>query len=427
MTEQQDVVDQVMETEDGNESGSMKENKGESKKKPNNDTSCSTKFTFQEYKRNNIVMKNYKLTELKQMAKYNKLPQTGTKQKLIQKLHTFFASHNAAVMIQKRIRGRFVRMVLNVEHRGPAFHNRKICVNETDFYTMEPLIEIPFQQFFSFTDEHTFTYGFDIHSLVILYRKKQKLINPYNREEFVENLYTKIFEIYRLIRIVFPNHVIEDDIYVSPFQRTHRRRQQRTRAILPNTLNENTMVAVHDDRPQLPTRFSMNRYQTTSVAYIAAGLQPLFMVQFLMQMETKYQSLAILRQKPTITRIQELFMEMDQLGNYTDASWMLELSITNLHAFYRYLIEIWRFRAQIPYEVKHHICPIEDPFTSIGPGNDQNIDFMYRVCLGAMENMVFTGFDVEYRKLGAMHVLTALTMVSTPARNTFFWLYETMV
>ena len=117
---------------------------------------------------------------------------------------------------------------------------------------------------------------------------------------------------------------------------------------------------------------------------------------------------------------------MDQLGNYTDASWMLNLNVPSLHGLYRHLMEIWRVRAQLPYEVRHRICPTEDPFI-VTPRNDQDIEFMRQFCLGAMENMVFAGLDVEYRKLGAMHVLTALTMVSLPARNTFFWLYETML
>ena len=147
----------------------------------------------------------------------------------------------------------------------------------------------------------------------------------------------------------------------------------------------------------------------------------------MVQMEAKKQMMMQIQQKPPISRIQELFMEMDQLGNYTDAAWMLNLNAPSLHALYRHLVEIWRIRAQLPYEIRNRICPIEDPFLVAEPRIDDDIEMILLSCIRAMENMVFAGLDIEYRKIGAMHVLTALTMVSLPARNTFFWLFETML
>ena len=40
--------------------------------------------------------------------------------------------------------------------------------------------------------------------------------------------------------------------------------------------------------------------------------------------------------------------------------------------------------------------------------------------------MIFSGFDEEYRKLGILHVLTALTVVSANARSELLWLYESL-
>jgi hypothetical protein len=34
-----------------------------------------------------------------------------------------------------------------------------------------------------------------------------------------------------------------------------------------------------------------------------------------------------------------------------------------------------------------------------------------------MENMVYSGIDIEYQRLGALYVLSALTLVSPAARN----------
>ena len=387
--------------------------------KPNERTR-SIVITFHEYQRDNIEFKQYKLPELKQMAKYNKLTQSGTKATLVQKLDRFFKTHLAARTIQKMVRGRFVHLCFHLHYRGNAFVDRTLCVNETDFFTMEPLNNIPFQQFFSYTDNHAFTYGFDIQSLILLHRAKEKLINPYNRVAFPEDVASKIMILYQLIRIVFPECIISGDVYVSPFHRSRRpraRRQQLTRQPAPN---ENTIV-LHND-----PSFAWTRYQMTTITLLSTGFPPLFLVELMIQLEAKKRMMIQLKQKSTISRIQELFMEMDQLGNYTDSSWMLNLQVPSLHALYRHLVDIWRIRAQIPDEVRHHICPVEDPFLMLEPRNDEDIENARRHCLGSMENLVFSGLDIEYRKLGAMHVLTALTMVSIPARNSFFWLYETM-
>jgi len=53
-----------------------------------------------------------------------------------------------------------------IKNAGPAFKmsQRSICKNDTDFATLEPLVEIPFNQFFSFIDDDGDVYGFDIIS-----------------------------------------------------------------------------------------------------------------------------------------------------------------------------------------------------------------------------------------------------------------------
>ena len=44
-----------------------------------------------------------------------------------------------------------------------------------------------------------------------------------------------------------------------------------------------------------------------------------------------------------------------------------------------------------------------------------------------METMVYTGIDVEYQKIGALHMLSALTIVSPNARQNMMWLYESLL
>ena len=107
-----------------------------------------------------------KIPELKSIAKINKLHVTGTKPVLIQRLTEYYRKCGFAIKIQKILRGYFVR--LSFKLRGIGFKNRLICTNTSDFLTMEPLNEIPHSQFFSYTDNKNFTYGFDINSLITI-------------------------------------------------------------------------------------------------------------------------------------------------------------------------------------------------------------------------------------------------------------------
>ena len=138
--------------------------------------------------------------------------------------------------------------------------------------------------------------------------------------------------------------------------------------------------------------------------------------------------LEIIREKPINTRILEVFMEIDQLGHYTDSSWFLNLDKREYYNFFREMYNIWRFRAQIPQEVKNKICPF-DPFMQSVPDIPyQNITFdeLRNGCLKIIENIVCLGVDTDHRNLGAFHVLSALTIVSVPARNSMRWLYESV-
>ena len=56
----------------------------------------------------------------------------------------------------------------------------------------------------------------------------------------------------------------------------------------------------------------------------------------------------------------------------------------------------------------------------------ENIEIIRKACLTVMENIILTGNTDEYRQLGAMHVLSALTLVSIPARANLPWLYESV-
>jgi hypothetical protein len=400
-------------------------------------TLCHT-FSFVDYFKQNIDLKQLKVKELKSIANHNNLTQSGNKSAVIERIHDFFIKNKMATLIQKIIRGVFARMVISETLRGSAFKNRTICVNGTDFMTMEPIDEIPFQQWFSYTDTNNFTYGFDIHSLIMMMRKTSvKLENPYNRGALPDEVIVKMILLYKLIRIIFPEHSLESDGPYVPnrqYLRRRRARPRRVRVVATETTPENVVLAEGDtaiETQRQPVNM-ITRYQQATISFLSSGSYTLSR-EIITQLNERYRHMAEVREKPTMTRMRELFMEMDQLGNYTNPDWMIQLTIPQLNSLYRHLLNIWRYQAQIPFDVKHRICPIEDPFTPMvverpfnPTTNEEQLDYIRKVCLVPMESMVFSGLDVEFRKLGALHVLTGLTAVSEGARDSFIWLFEAM-
>lgn len=165
-----------------------------------------------------LVNKQYKISQLKEMCGFYKLKKSGNKTELIDRLYNFLKYSLYAITIQSVLRGYFIRSYIKLT--GPAMKNRKICINDSDFATLDPLDEIPYNQFFSFTDNENNIYGCDIMSLHgLLYKKsnydiinnKKIPLNPYNREPVTNELITNFSRYMRLAKINNIEHVLEDE------------------------------------------------------------------------------------------------------------------------------------------------------------------------------------------------------------------------
>lgn len=139
---------------------------------------------------------NYTVPQMKSICRHYKLPRTGSKKVLEKILYNYLFYSHQAIKIQKYARG-YLQRKLN-KLRGPAFMNRKLCVNDCDFFTLEPVKNISHTQFYSFKDSDGFTYGFDILSLWQLFEKSSTIENPYNRNEIppeTKNILSKLIKL----------------------------------------------------------------------------------------------------------------------------------------------------------------------------------------------------------------------------------------
>lgn len=130
---------------------------------------------------NFLVCKNYRVSQLKTICRKYGLKVSGNKEQLKYRIYNYLRLSVTARKIQKIMKTNFIQKY-NLKH-GPARLNRGLCVNETDFYTMDKLTEVSYDNFYSFTDVDSRIYGFDILSIYKMFSKNNTVANPYNRKE----------------------------------------------------------------------------------------------------------------------------------------------------------------------------------------------------------------------------------------------------
>ena len=158
-----------------------------------------------------ITKYNYTIQQLRTFANHYKLKTGGTKKELIKRIFVFLQLSYYITKIQKIFRGSLQRRY-NKLH-GPAFKNKKICTNSTDFITMDDLSDLSFDQFFSYRDVDGFIYGFDLASIFsLIYMKnnsKKSSQNPYNRNNIPVEVLIDIKILIKIGKILKKNIYLE--------------------------------------------------------------------------------------------------------------------------------------------------------------------------------------------------------------------------
>ena len=269
---------------------------------------------------------------------------------------------------------------------------RKICANETDFCTMDPIDEIPTGQLIcvqhSPDSPH---YGFNIISLLNYFYKSRAtlLSNPFNRDPIP---LSTIFKWICLARILDPT--VYSQIQSEPFYKYFlAKKKGRTTT---------TLTAVAPVPVPTPTTgtnpIQYNRLIVFEEEHIALN-HHLQQIQHL----------------PINMRVQELFIDFDLCGNYTNADWFLQLNLRFLKNFYLRLKELWR---NLPPIIQQSICTVGDPFYLV-QCNHMNVSFQEfkLACVCIMEFITYGTHNREDQKLGVFQILIALASVSYSAHN----------
>jgi hypothetical protein len=170
-----------------------------------------------------LLSHNYTIKQLKEIATHHKIKVNSTlaKAEIVAKIYNYFKHYDNAVTIQRAWRS-YLRRQYN-KLRGPARFNRRLCVNETDFFTMDTLKEIPYVQFFSFQDADKMIYGFDMLSIYNLFHKSSdpKTENPYNRNVLAKHIKKNVLKLLwfsRLFKEELNINMEEDIVEVQSIQ-----------------------------------------------------------------------------------------------------------------------------------------------------------------------------------------------------------------
>lgn len=304
-----------------------------------------------------FIEANFNANQLKQLCRYHKLNVSGIKSALFERLSFFFKNTSFALNIQKLFRGFMARRY--IQSRGVGFRNKAVCVNDSDFLSLDSLTEIPHYQFFSFQDEEGHIYGFDVRSAFTLLnqgksgKNKKEILNPYNRKE------------------------IPIDVLNS----------------LKSNISYSKML-----------KYPVEIESTPTAIELSLTPEQIFNQELVSILQT-----------------------MDELGNYTNISWFSELTHIKWIQFIKQIYDIWIYRSQLEKSVRTEFFPPNGkPFSKIKIGNLIHLSFdeVKNIGLTIMKRFVQSSPNDELRKLGAMYVLGALTIVCHEAATAMPWLYE---
>ena len=130
-------------------------------------------------------------------------------------------------------------------------------------------------------------------------------------------------------------------------------------------------------------------------------------------------------------KIMDACLRIDALGNYTDVNWFKSLNRRQIIKFINVIHDIWNYRAQIPENVKREICtPIGKPFALLNINYNHlcNCDILQikMIFVKIIENFINKGINNSSSSLGAMYVLSALTLVNNDTAEALPWLFQSV-
>lgn len=128
-------------------------------------------------------------------------------------------------------------------------------------------------------------------------------------------------------------------------------------------------------------------------------------------------------------KVVDLFTRINELNYYSSPNWFIDLDIAGQRRFYNELYDIWNHRAGLSLHQKHMIVPgfavklfRQAPWTLLQVG----LESLQKLNLSVIRLLISSAEDRNDQILGAMYVVSALTLVNSEARLAYPWLFESV-
>ena len=122
----------------------------------------------------------------------------------------------------------------------------------------------------------------------------------------------------------------------------------------------------------------------------------------------------------------KVFQRIDDLGQYTQCSWFLNLGLASLKELYKQVEDIWNYRAELKPEDKLKFVKDGEIFKKkvheINAIKSRNQ--LRHILLDDFYRLVTEGNSKSDCQTGALWVLSAMTIVSYDARSAMSWLFQ---
>lgn len=237
---------------------------------------------------------------------------------------------------------------------GPAYFDRSLSVNDSDFFSTEFVRDISGVMFFSYCDDKHHVYSFDIRSIYTLVQRSR----------------------------------IAGESATNPF----------TREVIPSSCVRKVLTLA---------KWLSDRHVSVEWAPLAPPTP-----------EQQWRM-----------KVVDLFNKIDELNYYSSPDWFISLDLRAQKKFYTELHAIWTHRAGLSIQQKNMIVPnFSARLFRYAPWAlfDQTLESMQRLNMGVIRMFISSAADKNDRILGAMYVISGLTMVSDQARTAYPWLYESV-
>jgi hypothetical protein len=220
------------------------------------------------------------------------------------------------IKLQKWIKKSLYRYKIKLH--GIALHNRALCVNNSDFVSLDDLKDIPESEFISFKDDTNFIYGFHIDSIIELIFKSDE--NYYeNFKKHSSNLCYKQF-----IKTLY-NHYNKIKIF-NPY----------TRFTIDSEIKLNVikLYTIH----KLLYKSLQNNINHNEIIDIKVVIR---------------------------NKCFSIFQKIDMMGYFTDTSWILDENIKNIKLLYKKLASLWNFEFGLNNTARYKISRCHDLFQNL--------------------------------------------------------------